>query len=397
MQISPGDILEVTTERLTYGGEAIARYQGLAIFIPFAAPQERLLIQITEKKKNYARARIKKVLSPSPARIEPFCQYFGRCGGCQFQHVDYQTQLNEKVGFIRDALKRIGGINWQKEIPIRSAKEYGYRLRAQIKVDYDDNDHLVIGFHQANSHQLCDIESCPVLLPQLNDLLARTRSALKGQSEILTSEVDLATDGLKARTEPQFFDFHTDDLEIEIGETKYRFSPSVFFQGNFLLLEEFVNAVTQSESGDFALDLYSGVGLFSLPLAQKFKTVVGVESNLDAYDYAAQNALLNHRTNVNFYNQKANDWLDGFFDKGNLPTPDLVVLDPPRAGAIDCLDQLIRLNAPKITYVSCDPTTLARDLKSLLSNHYQLEQIVALDLFPQTFHIETIAFLERVA
>ncbi len=398
MQISKGDIIEVTTERLTYGGDAIARYQGLAVFITQAAPDEHLRVRIVERKQNFARAIIEKILRPSPSRRTPSCRYFGDCGGCQLQHLDYKSQLLEKTGFIRDALKRIGGIDWQQEIEMRSAAEFGYRLRAQIKVALDEKDELNIGFNKAHSHEVCDVESCPILLPQLNESLQKARVELNKRNNEFNeylNEFEMATDGTQVVTEPLFYDFPMDDLHREINGIVYHYSPTVFFQANDLLIDEFVKAATQNETGELAIDLYAGVGLFTLQLARSITHVIGVEAYSEALDFALKNRAVNEIQNTTFYHHQTDMWLSEFIKENPSVTPDLILLDPPRTGAAEAIDSIVKLAPARINYVSCDPATLARDLKNLVANGYNLRRIIAFDFFPQTFHVESIAFLSK--
>jgi 23S rRNA (uracil1939-C5)-methyltransferase len=398
MLLTNGEVIEVTTERLIYGGEAIARHQGLAVFIPGAAPDEHLRVRLVEKKKNFARAIIVEILKPSPSRRSAPCKYFGECGGCQLQHLNYPTQLREKARFVRDALKRIGGIDWQEEIEVRSASEFGYRSRAQVKVALDEQERLKIGYNKAHSHEVCDVDSCPILLPVLNESLGKARGELHKRSAMFNEhlgEIEFASDGIRVVTEPQFYDFSTDELRREIAGITYHFSPTVFFQVNDLLLDEFVKEATQNESGDLAIDLYAGVGLFSLQLARRFTTVIGIETYSESVDFAIKNQIINQMTNVSFYHEPAAMWLKEFIQKTPGLRPDLILLDPPRAGAAEALECITVCNPSRINYVACDPTTLARDLKRLLAAGYHLKRLVAFDLFPQTYHIESIAFLEK--
>ncbi|MEW6212278.1 MAG: TRAM domain-containing protein, partial [Acidobacteriota bacterium] len=191
MPLHAGDIIEVETERLAFGGDAVARARGLAIFIPFAAPGERVRVRVTQIKKNFARARIEEILRPSVERRAPLCPHFGECGGCQLQHISYRSQIEAKRDFIRDSLARIGRIEWPREIEIHRSTEYGYRSRAQVKVE-KQGDHLRIGFNRRSSHSVCDIESCPVLKGDLNSLLAVLRKKLQSGDAPQASEFEIA-------------------------------------------------------------------------------------------------------------------------------------------------------------------------------------------------------------
>lgn len=400
-----GDVIEVSTEKLAYGGDAIARHEGLAIFIPMAAPGERLRVRITERKKNMARAEIEQIITRSGSRRVPPCAYFGECGGCQLQHIDYAAQMEAKVGFIRDALSRIGKIDWPGEIEISSGAEFGYRARAQVKLEFDGgNRYAKIGFNRKASHSVLDVDSCPVLVPELNSALTSLRASLKpwphtssrGNETGPSAEIEIAAGEAGAGSEPQLPGFAGGTLTTRVGENVYRFSPTTFFQSNRPLIEQMVSEVAGSERGALALDLYAGVGLFTIPLARRFGKVIGVESDARAARFAVENISANDLSNVEFHNLRTDVWLKrvtALRGSKRLRAPDLAVLDPPRGGAAEAVAHLAALGPRAITYVSCDPTTLARDLRRLLDSGYKLTAVKGFDLFPQTYHVETIAWL----
>jgi 23S rRNA (uracil1939-C5)-methyltransferase len=405
--LHPDDVIEVTTERLAYGGEAIAHYQGMTIFIHGAAPNERVRIRITEKRKSYARAMIEDILVPSTERRNPPCKYYGECGGCQLQHLNYAAQLVAKEGFIHDSLARIGRIDWPHPIEIRSAAEFGYRSRARLKVEQRKGD-LAIGFNRTSSHSVCDIEECPILQPSLNTSLATIRSSFKEnriQKWPSLSTIDLSSgdqgvgmdpplDQIGFPVAPKGELFKSEVLRSVNGYV-YRFPPSTFFQSNNLLLDDFVNTVIEGESGELAVDLYAGVGLFTLPLAHKFAHVHAVESNSRAVRYARENLLENQLRNATVELNPVELWLRRFATRVEQLQPDLILLDPPRVGAAEAIGSIAQINPKRITYVSCDPTTMARDLRVLTNQGYTLSRVIAFDFFPQTYHVETIVSLER--
>jgi 23S rRNA (uracil1939-C5)-methyltransferase len=389
-----GDTVEITTERLTYGGDAIARLNGLAIFVPFAAPDEKLLVRITERKSRFARATIEQIVQPSPSRREPPCKYFGDCGGCQLQHIDYSTQLESKVRFVHDAINRIAQISWPHKIEIRSAKEFGYRGRAQLKIDTRTKK---IGFNRAGSIDVCDVGSCPVLVPELEQALHSLRSTLENQTEgndPRRSQIEIAAGDDRVAFEPAIAGLTGGPIRRTVRQILYSFGPSTFFQGNTELLEALIEEAVGEQSGKLAVDLYAGVGLFTIPLARSFDRVIGVEGNDVASRFAAQNIAENRTINVEFHTSSVESWLKNAIGH-KLVSPDLLLLDPPRAGASEALPHLISLQPKRIVYVSCDPATLARDLKSLTAGGYELTRVTAIDLFPQTYHVETIVALER--
>ena len=401
-RLNVGDVIEVTTERLAYGGEAVARYDGLAVFIPFAAPREQLRVRITEQKKNFARAVIERVLEPSSFRREPPCPYFGTCGGCQLQHLTYEAQLESKVGFVRDALERIARIDWPREIKIRSAAEFGYRSRAQVKIDWKARR---VGFNRARSNAVCNVESCPILVPELDKALASVRVAVaeadgSEHPESRFSQIEMAASDSGFALEPSTAGLPGGPLRQVAHDVLYTFGPSTFFQSNSHLLDCLIDEAVgphsddSGDSGELAIDLFAGVGLFTIQMAGSFKRVIGVESDPQSAKFALENLGANEVTNVEFHTSSVEAWLKRYVDTKPAP-PDLVLLDPPRTGAAESIALVAQLKASRITYVSCDPTTLARDLRALVDSGYELSRIAAIDLFPQTYHIETVVALRR--
>jgi 23S rRNA (uracil1939-C5)-methyltransferase len=401
-----GDLIEVIAERIAYGGDAVARHLGLAIFIPFAAPGERLRVRITETRKNFARAKVEQIIEASPARREPPCQYFGHCGGCQLQHIAYEAQLEAKAGFVRDALERVGRIEWPGEISVHSAKEFGYRARAQVKIARPlsgaSNQSRAVGFHYATSHDVCDVESCPILVPELDRALTSLRSTInKAEPEVFNQsrppEIEIAAGEAGVASEPPILNETPAVLEREARGARYRFDARTFFQVNALLLEQLIDEAVDDYTGRAAIDLYAGVGLFAIQLARRFDKVYGVESDRRASGFARENIRENKASNVEFFNDRAESWLEKFIARRKAQDAriDLVLLDPPRAGASRAIPLIAMLKPRRISYVSCDPATLARDLRQLIDSGYKLEAVAALDLFPQTFHIETVARLRR--
>ncbi|HXG94591.1 MAG TPA: class I SAM-dependent RNA methyltransferase [Blastocatellia bacterium] len=401
-----GDVIEVTAERMAYGGEAVARHEGLAVFIPFAAPGDRLRARITERKKNFARASIEEIIVPSPLRRAPICQYFGECGGCQLQHMTYEAQLDAKVSFIRDALRRVGRIDWPQPIATRSASEFGYRTRARVKIaraERDAGNHSrAIGFNCAASHEVLDVAGCPILTPELDRALHTLRASINEgantESRIADlSEVEIASGERGVASAPEIAGISSATLQRTIRGAVYRYDAATFFQVNGLLLNELVDEAVNDYSGRLAIDLYAGVGLFTIQLGRRFEQVLGVESDARAAKFARQNIRANNLSNIAFHKNRAESWLRDFLARrGAQSAPvDLVLLDPPRAGAAEAVPFIASLKPSLISYVSCDPTTLARDLRKLMDSGYELARVTAIDLFPQTYHVETVAALRR--
>jgi 23S rRNA (uracil1939-C5)-methyltransferase len=392
-----GDLIEVTVERLAYGGDGIARHRGLALFIPLAAPGDQLRVRVNEIKKNYARASIEEILIPSPARRGPLCRYFGQCGGCQLQHINYDAQLEAKRAFVRDALNRVGRLGWTGEIEMISAAEFGYRARAQVKIEREsDNEPRRIGFNRLSSHRVCDVTSCPVLVPELDLQLGAIRALLAREVKEGVREVEIAAGENGIAIQPELDERAQRIVERKVRGATYRYSASTFFQGNALLLDSLIETAISDYSGGLAVDLYAGAGLFTIQLAGRFDKVIGIEADKKAALFALQNIEINQRPNIEFHNTTVESWLMSATGRSAIDRPDLLLLDPPRAGAANAMAHIIDINPTYISYVSCDPNTLARDLRILAGSGYKIARITALDLFPQTYHVETVAALFRV-
>ncbi|HQU91323.1 MAG TPA: class I SAM-dependent RNA methyltransferase [Pyrinomonadaceae bacterium] len=384
------NILEVSIERIIPRGYGIAHADGLTLFVALAVPGDRVKVEIIETKGLIAFAEIVEVIEPGPNRITPPCEYFGSCGGCDFQQMSYAEQLASKVEIIRDCLRRIAKIDYTDEIAvIASPKEFEYRSRAMWHLDPDTRG---VGYYKRNSRDLVAIESCPKLVPELNAELHRIREDFPWEnlwSDRSFVEAASGDNGVSIHSpgliEPPEISF------TALGET-FTYRADMFFQGNQFLIPQLVETAISGAEGGLALDLYCGVGLFSLPMAKKFANVVGIEENPGAIKYAMRNATDNGHTNLRFKAESVRRYL--FADPPK--DVDFVLLDPPRAGTEkETMTNLIALGAPHISYVACEPSVLARDLKRFVEAGYKLDSITAVDLFPQTHHVETIARLSR--
>ncbi len=382
--------LEVTIERIIPRGYGIAHAEGKTIFVALAVPGDRAKIEIRETKGAIAFAEIIEVIDAGPSRIVPPCKYFGTCGGCDFQQMTYAEQLASKVEIIRDCLRRIAKLDYADEIAvIASPKDFEYRSRAQWHVEPKTRG---IGYYKRNSRELVEIDSCPKLVPRLNQELHRLREDFPWEnlwSDRSFVEAAAGDDGVSIHTpgliEPPEITFSA------LGET-FTYAANVFFQGNQLLIPQLVETALGDAKGDIALDLYCGVGLFSLPMARRFARVIGVEEYPSAIEYASRNAAANGHTNIDFRIESVRGFLAGDPPKG----VDLILLDPPRAGTEkETIANLINLGSPRISYVACEPSVLARDLKRFAEAGYNIDSVTAVDLFPQTHHVETIALLSR--
>lgn len=374
----------VDVERLAFGGFGVARCEGLALFIPFGAPGDRLRVEITEVEKRHGKARIVEILQPSPLRREPRCAHFGECGGCHFQHIDYQEQVRQKAQFVKDALVRTGGIDWQGDVEIAAAGEWAYRARTQIKVHK-----RTMGFHRPFTKEVLEVQQCPVLVPELESALPALKQALlRVPAGERVHQIEGAAGHDGASWAPDLPGMRKDLVEHKALGFSFFVEPESFFQGNRLLVDQLVAHAVDGEQGQLAFDLYAGVGLFTMPLSRSFARVVAVEDERRAATLGRVNVKQNGCDNVHYHRQTTEQFL-----QANKERPDLALIDPPRLGAKRALPQLLALAAPRLIYVSCDPVTMARDLKDLLAGGYALESVKAFDMFPQTYHVECVSKL----
>lgn len=402
--------LELTT--LSNGPDAIGRHEGRAVFVPFAIPGETVRVEIVEEKPTLARARLLEVLSPSPDRIAPACRHFGVCGGCHFQHMSYTAQLKWKRQIVIDQLIRIGGLDSPNVLEtVPSPDPFQYRNHLQFSQDSDGK----LGFH-SNSNALLPISECPIARPEIMELFNQIdvekldvdrislRLGAEGEAMLIFEsdsgeppevELDLPMSVATVNKDGEAFTvIGNDHLVYEVNGRPFRVSPGSFFQVNTAQAETLVKLVLESlrlRGGETVLDLYCGVGLFSAFIAPTAARVIGVESFSPAVRDAEVN--LDEFDNVELYESPVELGLTHLFA---LPSCDRALLDPPRAGCDKAvIAALIKIAAPRIVYVSCDPATLARDARRLIAGGHHLVSAQPLDMFPQTHHIETIAVFEK--
>lgn len=403
--------LELTD--MAYGGEAVGHAAGKAIFVPFGVPGEFVRVEIVQDKGRFARARLLEVLSASPLRIQPPCPHFGTCGGCHWQHLAYEAQLQHKRNIVQNQLQRIAGLPKAVVHPtVGMVEPWHYRNHVQFSV----SDSGQLGFMAANSHQVVPIEHCLLLHPLLDELydaldielpglqrLSLRAGTRTGEQMILFEmegdeppelEVDLPVSCVLQLSDGSSITLvGSPYLHEQLAEHTYRLSASSFFQVNTLqaeMLAQQVIAYLAPTLDDMVLDAYCGVGTFALQLAQRTKHVVGLESNATAIADAQANAA--GLDNVSFLCGAVEELAPAL----KLESP-LVVVDPPRAGLDpQGLQALMRLTPRRIVYVSCDPATLARDIKIMLSAGYRLCEVQPIDMFPQTYHVETVVLMSRV-
>ncbi len=415
--------VRLTVEKLVYGGYGLARENNKVFLVRYSAPKEFVEAEILEEKRDYTEAQVKKVIIPSPHRREAPCPYFGSCGGCQLQHLDYETQVSQKNDILRETLSRIGRIaNPPLQDPIRSDLEFGYRVRVQFKVKNQK-----VGFFRLGEKELVEIEECPLAHPRINALIPHLKEVAQRIRELQEIHVfyspkedkflvrfitPIETDrSLLEKVKDDFLpkdvvgvgDYSrlrliltkrywigTEYLFVDAGGFTYRVSGDSFFQVNYSLWDRFIQEVVKGVSFRKAVDLHCGVGFFTLPLAKVGNFIEGSDSNPSAVNDATYNAKVNQVDNAVFVKADAYRHLKS---RGG-EVLDLVLLDPPRSGLGDKERDLLLQNKPeRIIYVSCNPSTLARDLKVFLKGGYTLERVRLIDMFPQTYHIESVSVL----
>jgi 23S rRNA (uracil1939-C5)-methyltransferase len=424
---APSPLL-VQIEKPVYGGEFLARAGGKATFVPLTLPGEQVQVRVVDEKRGYAKAEVEQMVSPAAERISPRCRHFGACGGCQYQHAEYATQLAFKQAILRETFER-GGIHLPQEIPVLAGAPWAYRNR--IRVAFDAEGHA--GYRGRKSHALIRIAECPIAAPLLvRAALAAGEIARELQASLRPTEVSLFCDAAEkdllvtiftaGRTTRWFEGFaqgfaeripETKGIELVIdggrGEAQrtaavwgassllyraggfdYRVDQGAFFQVNRWLVDPLLDLVTDDQRGKVAWDLFAGVGLFARRLAQRFDQVIAVETATAAKAALAQNLAGTCATAVT---DAAADFLR---NAGKRDRPDVVVADPPRVGlGAETTALLAQVGAQGLTYVSCDPATLVRDLRALIATGYAIHKIALVDLFPQTFHLETVVALRK--
>lgn len=425
--------LVVTLEKPIYGGDFLARADGKAIFVPLTLPGEQARVRLVEDKRAFARAEVECIVQAAPERIEPACQHFGACGGCHYQHAHDEAQLTFKQTILRETLAR-AGVAAPEEISVLAAGPWHYRNRIRLAFDARGN----CGYRGRRSHAIVPLRECPIaapillraafaiqkLLPQFapaarpgelilfcnHDESSLLVSILFSRAQRISADalaaalreeipqlvgLELLTETQRNQAPRRFAHSGSSSLLYRAAGFDFRVDHGAFFQANRWLLDAFVSRVCANRSGTIAWDLFAGVGLFARQLAAHFARVVAVESAP-----AARAALVHNLRGVDATAESAD--VLAFLrrnrkgERPDLIVPDLVVLDPPRTGlGAEITALLAEIAAQRIVSVSCDPATHARDLRALLAAGYVLESLTLVDLFPQTYHLETVAQLRR--
>lgn len=450
--VNPGDEIELLINSVNHQGSGVGRYQGLAVFVPFTVPGEKVAVEITGLKKNHALGRVKKILDSTGIRVEPRCPVFETCGGSQFQHIDYAVQLEIKRKLIEESLVRIGRVNNTVVKPVVGMTDpWGYRNKAQFQVN-EVGGRIKLGFFEEGSHELVPTTDCLLLDRQVRDIASMIEGMLnkyrvspydwesekgllrhvivrKGWHTSKIMVVLVTSDEkfpeqftlgreIKAKVPrvvsvvrninagPVKYVFGRDSILLaghnsitdRIGDFTFTISPTSFFQVNPQQTEVLYKKAVEYAGltgNETVLDLYCGIGTITLFLAQKSRWVFGLEVSREAVKDAADNARANNIINVEFITGRAEERLPGLRNQGIRP--DVVVVDPPRQGIEKRALQAIADMGPKrIIYISCDPGTMARDVNFLSYRGYKAVEVQPVDMFPQTAHVECCVRIERV-
>ncbi|MES2123002.1 MAG: class I SAM-dependent RNA methyltransferase [Chlamydiota bacterium] len=416
-----------TIETLAFGGEGILRDNGLVIFVPFTAPGDRVTLEIVSQKKSFAKGRLVSIQTPSPLRTEPPCPYFGTCGGCQLQHLNYTAQVEAKKRFITDALQRIGKISPPDFTVTPAHTQWDYRRHIRLHLKKEPQG-FSFGYYALDNNTLLPVNQCPIFLNTCSSLFSELKEWLKdlpnagiesGHMRVIKThsgkfllafdfmpqlpDYPLAKASLPSLCQGVLFRSpqghqHFGNLEctIEILGIKAEFSPFGFVQNHPEQNEKLYSAILKAipENTKKFLDLYCGIGLISLLTAKKGIPAIGIESHPETIALAKKNAQANAVESARF--------ITGKVEREGMrclreEKPDTVLCNPPRTGLdLAVIEALIEEKPTTVLYVSCMPSTLARDLQKLIQGGYRLIQIEAFDMFPQTTHVETLAILRSI-
>jgi tRNA/tmRNA/rRNA uracil-C5-methylase (TrmA/RlmC/RlmD family) len=369
--IAPGQRVVLRIHDVAFGGEGVGRLEELVVFVPFTIVGEEVEVELTELKKNFARGKLVRVITPAPQRVTPRCPYFGECGGCQYQHIDYAAQLEIKRKQVADLFQRVGKFDPSIVRPaVGCPRPYHYRNRIMIRSQWNKPEQkLNIGYLRWDCGLVVDINQCPIAEEGLNEEILRVRANPPPKG------------GLK--------------VVLRIPAEDWDVPPDSFFQNNFFLLPQLVEAARdclRSSGAKYLIDVYCGVGFFGISLGDCVEKFVGVEIDKPAIRAARNNAIRHKRENGEFVLGDAQELLPQLLQK--YPASETaVILDPPRAGVPrPALEQLREVRPRQIIYVSCHPATLARDLNVLCEDGvFEVRSLVPLDMFPQTQHVECVA------
>jgi|LFRM01.1.fsa_nt_gb 23S rRNA (uracil1939-C5)-methyltransferase len=449
--VSKGQKLELEIERLNHEGEGVGRFQGFTVFVPQTVPGDKVIARVISVQKSYARALPETVITASPLRVEPHCEHFAVCGGCQLQHLDYSEQLRRKTEMVRDALQRIGGLDVPVLPTIGMSDPWHYRNKAQVPVGQEAGK-VSAGFYAKRSHKIVDLTACPIQHPANDQVVHVVRSLLAELAIPIYNEVEhqgiirhimartsfatgevlvvLVTNGphlpkaeqIAAELQAQIPNlvgvvqsintrrgntvlgdkektlWGQPYLTEKLGSLQFRLSPRSFFQVNpqqTEVLYRIAKAYAALQGSETVFDLYCGIGTIALLVSDAAAKVVGVEIVPDAVEDARQNAILNGITNVEFHLGAAEIVVPKLYLQGYKA--DVLLVDPPRKGCDEALLKTMAAMQPeRIVYISCNPATLARDLKYLTAHGFTVNDVQPVDMFPQTAHVECVVLMSKI-
>ncbi|MFD2255083.1 class I SAM-dependent RNA methyltransferase [Luteolibacter algae] len=386
--------IELKIDSLTNLGSGVGRVDGWVVFVPYALPGETVITRIFRNDKNHSQGDLVRIVEASPDRVEPGCPVFGRCGGCQYQHLAYDKQLAWKTRQIRELFKHMAGE--EREVNFCESSDQIWNYRSKITPHFDkpkDGVIAEIGFLEVGRrNSLVNVENCPIAMKEINDALPAVHADLRANAKQFKRGATVLLRATAGRVErnPKAI------AREEVGDVKFDFVAGEFFQNNPFILPKFTEYVGEKAlagGAGYLVDAYCGAGLFGLTLATRFKKVMGVEVNEAGAAWAGNNVKLNNFDNVSILQASA----EAIFEKIDTPAAETaVVIDPPRKGCTpEFLEQLVNFGPERVIYVSCDPATQVRDYKFLRDSGYMLEEVQPFDLFPHTRHVESVMVLVK--
>jgi 23S rRNA (uracil1939-C5)-methyltransferase len=358
---------KVCVEKIVPGGDGLVRMDGKVVFIPSVLENEIINFKMVSEGKKFTRGQVLQILQPSKDRVIPFCSFYDRCGGCNLQHLSYDSQLSLKESFVREHFKRLAAVDLSNDFHFVPSKPKGFRNRVQFH-----KAERGCGFKTRSSDRVIPVNHCPVLTESLNVFLSR-EEGINQDRETFFGVGD------------QFYrDSILENIKVHIKGIPVHFRTDLFFQSNLSLLPELLDFSLGGYSGNHGMDLYSGVGLFSVFMRDHFSSITAIELNPKTESFYKQNMA---GYQYDYYGMSLEDWLN----KKSGKSADLIVVDPPRTGLSPSVRSFIlKMNVPQLVYVSCDPVTQARDTKDLLAGGYKIEAARGFDFYPQTNHMETV-------